>query len=202
MTLVRRKPSRSHHCYYFVCPPTVADRNRHAQCRIQRVENLSLLRNDRGIGQDVFSCAREELPPRSSSLANRLFSYHFVRHTLWWDANNARTNLHPLVRREFKIARHLNLRPCGQPVEHGACPCKECGLEVLGGSQTRPTCKTCNYYVTSQPVPHHALADCVALLNMQGVIAGVVSFLEPQSVLSYALACRAAEDVLRQVSHQ
>lgn len=35
--------------------------------------------------------------------------------------------------------------------------------------------------------------------DMQGVIGEVVSFLEPQAVLTYGMACKVAEEVLRQV---
>lgn len=36
--------------------------------------------------------------------------------------------------------------------------------------------------------------------DMQGVIGEVVSFLEPQGVLTYSMACKVAEGVLRQVA--
>lgn len=41
--------------------------------------------------------------------------------------------------------------------------------------------------------------DSRRVADAQGVIGEVVSFLEPQAVLAYSMACKTADDVLRQV---
>lgn len=48
--------------------------------------------------------------------------------------------------------------------------------------------------------PTFAVFLVALVVDFQGVIAEVVSFLDPQAVLSYALACKAAEEALWQVS--
>ncbi|CAM9372886.1 unnamed protein product [Ectocarpus sp. 12 AP-2014] len=63
------------------------------------------------------------------------------------------------------------------------------------GNQTRsPKDKSCNGEESTGNLPHLRQLHCMPL----GVIGGVASFLEPRSILSYGLACKAVEDVLRQ----
>ncbi|CAM9893353.1 unnamed protein product [Ectocarpus sp. 6 AP-2014] len=76
--------------------------------------------------------------------------------------------------------------------------CSESGVgdgdDRAGHKARSPKDKSCSGEESTESVRHLRQLHCMPL----GVIGGVVSFLEPRSILRYGLACKAVEDVLRQ----
>ncbi|CAM9352286.1 unnamed protein product [Ectocarpus sp. 4 AP-2014] len=69
-----------------------------------------------------------------------------------------------------------------------------CGDDRAGNQAQSPEDKSRNGEESTGSQRHLRQLHCMPL----GVIGGVISFLEPRSILSYGLACKAVEDVLRQ----
>ncbi|CAM9475230.1 unnamed protein product, partial [Ectocarpus sp. 8 AP-2014] len=68
------------------------------------------------------------------------------------------------------------------------------GDDRAGHHARSPKDKACSGEESTGSLRHLRQLHCMPL----GVIGGVVSFLEPRSILCYGLACKAVEDVLRQ----